>query len=341
INYLDLRPGFCYFGFSHAFKLLEVFRKHISQFFSFGVIGFWVTPGIARNEDFIRNARYRLWNSQIKDRISFISDIIQVSVKRFAQHFPRIREGYPMDFAMRSAGPSGINKPYIGAMLPDFIGQQLCIDRRVQGHKWRSKTCRKSGLWLGHSALSACYFGRISANKVIHSLLRTEFRDRREYAKSIAGQKDNIAWMATGTGFRRIRDIMNRVRAAHILGISGIAVVGFAVAVQYHIFKDGSGHLGSGIDQRLTIFGKINCFSVAPAFDIEYAVFAPAVLIIADENTILIGGKGCFSGSRESKKDSGIAVPAHIRGAVHSHNALFRQQIVHYSKDSLFYLPGV
>ena len=65
---------------------------------------------------------------------------------------------------------------------------------------------------------------------------------------------------------------------------------------------------------------------VAAAFDVEDAVVAPAVFVVADEAAFGVGGERRLAGAGEAEEESGVAAAADVRRTVHREDALLRQQ---------------
>ena len=75
---------------------------------------------------------------------------------------------------------------------------------------------------------------------------------------------------------------------------------------------------------------------------LKHAVVAPAVLVIADELAVGVGGKGGLARAGQAEEDSATSpVRAHVGGAVHGKHALLGQQIVHDGEDGLLDLACV
>ena len=69
-----------------------------------------------------------------------------------------------------------------------------------------------------------------------------------------------------------------------------------------YVLEDGAKAASDRVDLRFRIFGKSNHLGVAPVLEIEDAVVAPAMLIIANQVAVGVGGKGCLASAGESNK---------------------------------------
>ena len=80
---------------------------------------------------------------------------------------------------------------------------------------------------------------------------------------------------------------------------------------------------------------------VAPAFDVEDAGVAPAVLVVADQRTFRVGGERRLARAREAEEDGDTPVVGDVRRAVHREDAFERQAVVHDGEDRLLDLARV
>ena len=95
-------------------------------------------------------------------------------------------------------------------------------------------------------------------------------------------------------------------------------------------------------DVRLALRRQVDRLGVAAAFDVEDAVVAPAVLVVADEVALRIGRERRLAGAgqaEEQRRAPGLLVG---RGrAVHREDAALRREVVHHREDALLHLAGV
>ncbi len=97
-----------------------------------------------------------------------------------------------------------------------------------------------------------------------------------------------------------------------------------------------------GEDLGLALAPQADHLGVAAALEVEDAVVAPAVLVVADQRALGIGREGRLAGAREAEEERHVvAVAAVVGAAVHGEDALLRQQVVHHAEDALLDLAGV
>ena len=87
---------------------------------------------------------------------------------------------------------------------------------------------------------------------------------------------------------------------------------------------------------------KLDHFGITAVFEVEHAVIAPAVLVVADQAARGIGGQGGFARAGQPEEQRRIvAVGSLVGRAVHRHDAFQRQQVVHHREDRLLDLAGI
>ncbi len=86
--------------------------------------------------------------------------------------------------------------------------------------------------------------------------------------------------------------------------------------IDHHVFQDRP-ETNDVIDLWFRFFREADGLRVATALEVENAVVAPAVLIVADEPFAGVGRKGCLAGTRKAEKQSNIPSFSYIGGAVH------------------------
>ena len=135
--------------------------------------------------------------------------------------------------------------------------------------------------------------------------------------------------------------MLDRVGHTGILGHGFVREVNLAVLVQGYIFQKGVA-LDRVVDIRLGILVQVDDLRVAAALVVEDAVVIPSVLIIADQQSLGIRGKGGLAGAGEAKEDRRIlAFHIGVGRAVHRSDALQRHIIVHHGEHALLHLAAV
>ena len=148
--------------------------------------------------------------------------------------------------------------------------------------------------------------------------------------------------MAAHRGDLGVIDETHRIGHPGVLGLGTVVVVGHAVLVEHHVLEHAA-EADRVPDLRLALFGQLDALGVAAALDVEDAVVGPAVLVVADEPAIGIGGKRGLAGSGESEEecDVGGVLLVDVARAVHREDVEVGQVVVHRVEDRLLHLTGV
>src|SRR5437763_1727072 len=147
--------------------------------------------------------------------------------------------------------------------------------------------------------------------------------------------------MPANSGYHCALDVIHRIGNAAVLGLAVVIVignVGFRIddyILQHGAKTDGIPYL------RLIFLGQPDALGVTAALKIEYAVGAPAVFIVADEQALRISGKSGLAGAGEAEEQGGFAFPARIGRAMHGKDIALRQQEIHDAENRLLHLTCV
>ena len=154
--------------------------------------------------------------------------------------------------------------------------------------------------------------------KWIHRLLGRELRDRRQHAERVGGQEDDVLRMSAEAGNHGVLDELDRIRRARVLGLAVVVVVGNARdGIEHHVFQHGA-EAERVVDLRLGLGREVDALGVAAAFEVEDAVGAPAVLVVADQAALGIGRQRRLAGARQVRRTARSRRPvADVGRAVH------------------------
>ena len=138
-----------------------------------------------------------------------------------------------------------------------------------------------------------------------------------------------ILRLAGAAGARSVRNEVERIGRTGVLGLRAVVEIGHAgVFVEHDVFEHRAEAVAGGVDLRLGFLRQLDALGVAAAFEIEDAVLAPAVLVVADQRAVRIGRQRGLAGAGQAEEDRGVAVRADIGRAVHRHHALGGQVVV-------------
>ena len=171
---------------------------------------------------------------------------------------------------------------------------------------------------LGDAALSTCEFCGEAGKEVVLGLLRSKDGNRRKHSECVGGEEDHLLCSRTlGVRTHDLVDVVDRVGYAGVLGNALVIEVDHAVLVNGNVLEE-SVATYCVVDVRLGLLVEFDDLCIAAALEVEYAFVVPAVLVIADEQTLRVGGKGGLAGAGEAEENSGVlAVHIGVCRAVH------------------------
>ena len=148
--------------------------------------------------------------------------------------------------------------------------------------------------------------------------------------------------MTGAAGARGVRDEVERIGRAGVLGLGAVVVIGDArVRIEHHVLQHGAEAVGGVPDLRLGFPRELDGLGVAAALEIEDAVRAPAVLVVADQRAVRVGRQRGLAGAGQAEEQRAVAVRPDIGRAVHRHDVLRRQIEVERGEHRLLHLAGV
>ena len=206
--------------------------------------------------------------------------------------------------------------------LLDDVAQQIAVDGRMQRQERRAEAGRERRLRLGHALLGARHLGRVAGQKMIHRLRWIEFGDRRQHAEGVAGQHDDVLGMAGAPCRRGVGDELERIGDAGVLGLRtrrrnrACATPDPASRSPSPCRNARSSHRSPAPPRA-----KPDRLGVAAALEIEDAVAAPAMLVVADQHAVRVGRQRRLAGAGEAEEDRHVAVLADVGRAMHRHDA--------------------
>ncbi len=165
---------------------------------------------------------------------------------------------------------------------------------------------REGGRGLGYAALGAGELCREAGQEIVFGLFGSEDGNRGQNAESVSRQEDDILRCGSCThGTDDVLDVVYGVGNSGVFGDGFVGKVDLAVSVDGHVFKQ-SVALYRIIDIGLGFLVEIYDLRVAAALKVENAVIIPAVLVVADEKTLGIGGKGGLAGAGQAEENGGV-----------------------------------
>ena len=151
-----------------------------------------------------------------------------------------------------------------------------------------------------------------------------------------------VLGMTRHAALDEVRQEVDGVRGARVLGERlRVEVEPARLRVDHDVLEHGAETVRRFPDLRLRFFRQLDGFRVAAAFEVEHAVVRPAVLVVADERAVRVGGKRRLAGARQAEEDRDGAVLPDVGGAVHREHVAQRHQVVHHGEHGLLDLARV
>ena len=244
--------------------------------------------------------------------------------------------------ALAGAVPAGVDQVSLSAAHLHLLDQLLSILGGVQLQESLAEASGEGGSGLGDAALGASQLGGEAGQEVVLGLLGAQDRDGRQNAECVSRQEDDILCSrCRRDGADDVLDVVDGVGHTGVLGDRLVSEVDVALSIQSDVLQQ-SVALDGVVDIRLGVLIQVDDLCVAAALEVEHAVVIPAVLVIADQQTLGIGGQGGLAGAGQTEEDGSVlALHIGVGGAVHGSNALQRQEVVHHGEHALLHLAAV
>ena len=109
--------------------------------------------------------------------------------------------------------------------------------------------------------------------------------------------------MAGDAGNLGVVNELDRIRAARVLRDARVGVIDHAIFIEHDVLQHGA-EAQRLENIRLVLRRKIDRLGVAAAFDVEDSVVAPAVLVVADQMTLRVGGERRLAGAGQAEEQA-------------------------------------
>ena len=244
--------------------------------------------------------------------------------------------------ALAGAVPAGVDQVSLSAAHLHLLDQLLSVLGGVQLQESLAEASGEGGGGLGDAALGASQLCGEAGQEVVLGLLRGQDGDRGQNAECVSRQEDDVLGCGCrGDGADDVLDVVDGVGHTGVLGDGLVGEVDFAVLIHGDILQQSIPADGV-VDIGLGLLVQVDDLGVAAALEVEHAVVVPAVLVVADQQTLGIGGQGGLAGAGQAEEDGGVlTVHIGVGGAVHRGNALQRQVVVHHGEHALLHLAAV
>ena len=289
------------------------------------------------------DARHRGRHREAEIRIRAEVGVLERTVERGGDQCAGRLDRHTAADAVDAAGPAGVDQPDVDIVLLDVVAQQVGIDRRIARQERRAEAGREFRLHAHKTLLGTGHLGGVTRQEVVHRLGRRQLGNRRHDAEGVGRQEDDVLRMTGATAARSIRDEVERIGRAGILGLAVVIVVRLAgVFIEGDILQHRAEAVGGVPDHRLRFLGELDGLGVAAAFEIEDAVRTPAGFVVADERAVRVGRQRGLAGARQAEEQRALlAVRRDVGRAVHRHDVLGRKVEIQCREHRLLHLARV
>ena len=322
-------------------ELLEVRREHPGQLVRLRVVGRGVAPGRARIEERALDPGHLDRHVEAEDLVDAIVDRVELARQGRVQQPAGRLDRHPVPLAERATRPARVHEPHGGAVLVELPAEHAGVDGRRLGQERSTEAGREGRLRLGDAHLGARELRGEAREEVEERLVARQSRDRRQDPERIGGQHHDRARVARQLGRQRVRDPLELVRGARVLGLRVVVEVDHAALVDGDVLEHRAERLRRLEDLGLRLGGEPDHLGVAATLDVEDTGVAPAVLVVTDQRALGVGREGRLARAREPEEDGDVAVLSDVRRAVHRQDALEREPVVHDREDRLLDLARV
>ena len=321
-----------------ALVLGEVLDEAASQIQSLGLPLGSILVGVAGIEDGGIDAGQRGGNLEVEVRDLLGGGLVDSAAQDRVDDAAGILDGD----ALAGAVPAGVDQISLGAGLLHLLDQLLSVLGGMQLEEGLAEAGGEGRGGLGDAALGAGQLRGEAGQEVVLGLLGGQDADRGQNAERISRQEDDVLGSRCGGNRANdVLDVVDGVGHAGVLGDGLVSEVDLALGVDGNVLQQ-SVALDGVVDVGLGVLIQVDDLSVAAALEVEDAVVVPAVLVIADEQTLRVGGQGGLAGAGQTEEDGSVlALLIGVGRAVHGGHALQRQEVVHHGEHTLLHLAAV
>ena len=235
---------------------------------------------------------------------------------------PGARQIDPRAHAVGAPCPACVHKPGTGTVAAEFLGKQPGVDSRVPHQEGGAEAGGEGHLRLHDPHLRACYPRSVAREEVVHRLLLREPAHRRKHPRGVTRQEDHVPRMRSHAGHLRIGNVFDRVGGPRVFRDRATLKVDHPGGRVVDDIFEHRAEPNRLPDLGLLFLGQMDALGVAASLNIEDAVVAPAMLIVANQAAGGISREGRLTGPGEAKEErhrSRLAADGHslVRRTVH------------------------
>ena len=322
---------------SLARVLLEVLVEELTKLGDLALEVGSAGPALGRVEELVGHAGASLGDGEVEglvDLVLLVGELARVDgVEDGASVLERATLAVVLD---TSTGPAGVEEPGVGVVRGNLLREHGGVLHGVESQEGLGEARGESGLGLGDTLLGTGHLGGVTGDEVVHGLGGGELGDGGKDTTGVACEEDDVLRVAVGNARDLgVLDVLDGVGATGVLGEGGVIVVddtGFGV--EDDVLKDGA-ELDGVENIRLLLGGETDALGVATALNVEDTSVGPAVLVVADQGALGVGGESGLASTGETEEDGNVAVLALVGGRVKGKDVVLdRHLVVEDSEDT-------
>lgn len=128
-----------------------------------------------------------------------------------------------------------------------------------------------------------------------------------EDTESIASEHDDVGGLTVGdTWDLRVGDVLDRVGTTGVLGDGDVVVIGYTVGgVVDDVLEDRTEFDGT-VDLGFLLGTEVDALGVASTLNVEDTGVGPDVLVVADQQSVGVGGESGLAGTGKTEEKSDV-----------------------------------
>ena len=222
---------------SSAAKLLEVLAEHPGQLAGLASYASGSLQVERGSSSFESTPGHGDGHPEAEELVRPVLDVRELARDRGAEQRPRRRDRHPLPLAVRPARPAGVDEPHLRAVLVELLASiRAYTDRRLRQER-RAEAGGEGRLRLGDADLRAGELRRVAGEEAVHRLVAGQPRDRRQDPERVRGEEDRPSRMPGVLRRQRVRDLLELVRRARVLGLRVVVEVDDAALVEDDVLE--------------------------------------------------------------------------------------------------------
>jgi len=200
-------------------------------------------PALGWVEEIVWDVRAGLWNAEVEDCVGLVIGLCQLAAVDGVENGAGVFERAALATGGgTSSDPTGVEQPGVDLVLLHLLGKHGGVLHWVKGEERLGEAGREGGLWLSDTYLGTGHLGGVTGDEVEHGLLWAELGDWWKNTTSVAGEENDVGWVAIGDARNLgVLNVLDWVCATGVLSKGDIVVVDqTGLWIENDVLKDGT-----------------------------------------------------------------------------------------------------